>query len=123
VTGRKGRAAQQNLGAEVARGRVLLFLHADTRLPEDYVSHVFETLMDRRVVLGAFGFKTDLRQTLMRFFEISTHLRSRYLHLPYGDQALFLRRTVFVNTGGFPDVPIAEDLAFVRRLSSVAGLH
>ncbi|MEW6666315.1 MAG: TIGR04283 family arsenosugar biosynthesis glycosyltransferase [Thermodesulfobacteriota bacterium] len=118
VEARSGRAAQQNAGAEIARGKVLLFLHADTRLPDGYVSHVFETLMDRRVVLGAFGFRTDLATPLMRLVEIATWLRSRYLHLPYGDQALFLRRAAFMNAGGFPEVPIAEDLLLVRRLSS-----
>lgn len=118
LSGPRGRAAQQNLGASSARGEVILFLHADTRLPKHYVSHVFETLMDRKVVLGAFGFKTDLRRPFMRFIQFTTHLRSRYLHLPYGDQALFLRREVFQGAGGFPEVPIAEDLLLVRRLSS-----
>jgi rSAM/selenodomain-associated transferase 2 len=118
LKGPRGRAVQQNHGAMRARGRVILFLHADTRLPEKYVAHVFETLMDRRVVLGAFGFKTDLRRPFMRFIQLTTHFRSRYLHLPYGDQALFLRREVFEGAGGFPEVPIAEDVLLVRRLSS-----
>jgi rSAM/selenodomain-associated transferase 2/rSAM/selenodomain-associated transferase 1 len=112
----RGRSVQQNRGAEVARGKVLLFLHADTRLPEDYPSHVFETLMDPRVVLGAFRFKTDLDAPLARIVEALVDLRSRHLRLPYGDQALFLRKTVFEKAGGFPDVPIGEDFFLVRHM-------
>jgi len=117
IRGRRGRALQQNQGAATARASVLLFLHADTLLPKDYVAQVFETLMDRRVALGAFRFKTNVDQPLMRGIELATHIRSKYLRLPYGDQALFLRKTRFQTTGGFPEMPIAEDLFFVRLVS------
>lgn len=117
ITGPRGRALQQNRGAAVARASILLFLHADTLLPKDYVAQVFETLMDRRVALGAFRFRTDLDRPLMRGIEFTTHIRSRYLRLPYGDQALFLRKSHFQAVGGFPEMPIAEDLFFVRLVS------
>jgi rSAM/selenodomain-associated transferase 2/rSAM/selenodomain-associated transferase 1 len=117
IAGQRGRALQQNLGAAAARGSVLLFLHADTLLPQDYVSQVFETLMDRKVALGAFCLKTSLHRPLMRGIELTTRVRSRYLRLPYGDQALFLRKCRFQAVGGFPEMPIAEDLFFVRLLS------
>lgn len=113
----RGRAVQQNRGAAEAQGRVLLFLHADTRLPPGYVRHVFEALMDRGVIGGAFRLKTDLDASWMRAIERLTDLRSRRLRLPYGDQALFVRREAFEALGGFPKVAIAEDLAFVRRLN------
>jgi rSAM/selenodomain-associated transferase 2/rSAM/selenodomain-associated transferase 1 len=113
----RGRALQQNRGAAVAEGRVVLFLHADTRLPEKYVFQVFETLMDPGVVLGAFRFKTDLDSPSMRFIEAATNFRSRFLRLPYGDQALFIRKGLFQACGGFPQVSIAEDLFFVRHLA------
>ena len=73
--------------------------------------------MDRRTVLGAFRFKTYLDRPLMRGVEFTTNIRSRYLRLPYGDQALFVRRSCFQALGGFPDTPIAEDLFFVRLVS------
>ena len=123
VIGHRGRAAQQNVGAAVARGEVLLFLHADTRLPPGYVKHVFETLMNHRTALGAFRFDTDAPNAAMRWIAFWTNLRAAHLGLPYGDQALFLRRREFDRAGGFPDVPIAEDLYLaraMRRQGSVA---
>ena len=117
LTGPRGRALQQNRGAAAASGRVLLFLHADTLLPKDYVAQVFETLMDRRVALGAFRFKTNLARLLMRGIEFTTHIRSECMRLPYGDQALFVRKATFLAVGGFPEIPIAEDLFFVQGVS------
>lgn len=114
---RRGRASQQNSGAKAARGRVLLFLHADTLLPENYVDHVFEILMDPRVCAGAFRFKTDLGGAFMRIIEFTTWIRSHLMAMPYGDQALFMRRAVFDSTGGFREIPLGEDFYMVRRLS------
>jgi len=122
ISGPRGRASQQNRGAAEARGSVLLFLHADTVLPEDYVAQVFETLMDRRVILGAFRFKTNLDGPLMRVLEFATNIRSRHLRLPYGDQALFVRRSCFQASGGFPEMPIAEDLFFVGQVSRLGRI-
>jgi len=116
LTTRKGRALQQNAGAASARGKVLLFLHADTLLPERYVEHVFETLLSRRTAAGAFRFKTDCRVPLISAVEWMTNVRSRLFQLPYGDQALFIERAQFNAVGGFPHVSIAEDLLLVRRL-------
>jgi rSAM/selenodomain-associated transferase 2/rSAM/selenodomain-associated transferase 1 len=123
IAGPRGRALQQNFGAAAAKGSVLLFLHADTLLPKDYVAQVFETLMGRKVVLGAFRFKTNLDRPLMRTIELATHIRSRYLRLPYGDQALFLRKSHFQAAGGFPEMPIAEDLFFVRLVSKLGRIE
>ena len=109
------RALQQNRGALMATGTTLLFLHADTRLPEGYVPLVFETLMGGSV-LGAFRFRTDLRHPLIKVFEWGAHFRSAFLHLPYGDQALFMEKSTFEKAGGFPPAPVAEDFFFVRNL-------
>ncbi len=115
-TSYRGRARQQNRGALCAGGRVLLFLHADTRLSGSYVNHVFEILMDTETVAGAFRFKTNHDASLMKLIELMTNIRSQYFKLPYGDQGLFVRKSVFEAVGGFPEVPIAEDLSLVRRL-------
>lgn len=117
IKGPKGRAGQQNLGAEASRGKVLLFLHADTRLPGGFVKHVFEALMDPHTIAGAFRFKTDFDTPLMKAIEFLTNFRSTHLNLPYGDQGLFIPKPVFDRLGGFPDVEIAEDLFFVRGLA------
>jgi len=117
-----GRAVQQNVGAAKARGRVLLFLHADTRLPADFDLQLFEVLMDPRVAMGAFQFKTDLQGWTMRWIEGAARLRARWLKLPYGDQALFMRRSRFWQAGGFPEVPIAEDLFLARNMAGLGRI-
>jgi uncharacterized protein len=117
VNGPRGRADQQNRAAAVARGEVLLFLHADTRLPDDYVRYIFEALMDRRIVLGAFRFATDRASPAMRWITFFTNLRAGWCGLPYGDQGLFMRRADFFRIGRFPQVPIAEDLFLVRKIT------
>ncbi|MFC1895047.1 TIGR04283 family arsenosugar biosynthesis glycosyltransferase [Thermodesulfobacteriota bacterium] len=118
IKSRPGRARQQNLGAIDAKGDVLLFLHADTRLPDGFLREVFDALLDPRVHLGAFRFQTDLDSRAMRLVEHFVLIRSKLLNLPYGDQALFFRRPVFWKAGGFPDTPIAEDLFLVRTLGT-----
>ncbi len=116
-TSSKGRGVQQNIGAKTAQGRVLLFLHADTILPDNFAAHVYETLMGSGVIAGAFRFKTDLNTPFMKIVEFTTNLRAMYFKLPYGDQGLFLKRETFQSAGGFPEVPIAEDLYLMRTLS------
>ncbi len=113
----RGRGAQQNRGAETAMGEVLLFLHADTQLPKGYVSQIFEALMEPGVVGGAFQFKTDWECFSMGFIEFFTNLRARFLRLPYGDQGLFIRKSIFEDIGGFQNTPVAEDLMFIRQVT------
>jgi rSAM/selenodomain-associated transferase 2/rSAM/selenodomain-associated transferase 1 len=110
------RARQMNAGAASATGSVLLFLHADTRLPCDYLRAVSETLCQPQVVAGAFRFRIDGDFLGKQVIEWGTNLRSRLLQMPYGDQTLFLRRAAFENLGGFADLPIMEDYELVRRL-------
>ena len=121
-TGPPGRALQQNAGAAAARGKVLLFLHADTLLPADYSRQVFETLMDHRMVAGAFQFKTDCGEPGMRLIEKAARIRSSLFQMPYGDQALFMPQSIFKSVGGFPITPIAEDLYLVRRLARLGRI-
>ncbi len=120
--GPKGRAVQQNMGAQMAKGKVLLFLHADTILPDHYEKYIFDAMMDPELVAGAFGFKTDMTGFLMKGVSVVTNLRARYLKMPYGDQCLFVRKSVFESIGGFPQVQIAEDLFLMRVLAKTGRI-
>ncbi|TVQ51307.1 MAG: DUF2064 domain-containing protein [Phycisphaerales bacterium] len=111
-----GRAAQMNAGAARARGELLLFLHADTRLPFGYRDEVVRLISRADVAGGAFRFALDSVSPALRQIERGTNLRSRWGGLPYGDQALFLQRDRFETLGGYPDWPVLEDFELIRRL-------
>ncbi len=111
-----GRGVQQNRGAAQASGEILLFLHADTVLPADFPRHVETALREPGVVAGAFRFKLDEDAWDLRWVEWMVERRCRLFQLPYGDQAIFLRREAFDAVGGFPDTPVMEDYELVVRL-------
>jgi rSAM/selenodomain-associated transferase 2 len=111
-----GRAQQMNIGAVAARGDILLFLHADTQLPQNYQKIVQLTLAKEKVIAGAFELAIDGQQWSLRLVEKMVNWRSHFLSLPYGDQAIFLDKKVFQDLGGFANLPIMEDFEFVQRL-------
>jgi len=124
LTAQRGRATQMNAGASVATGGVLLFLHADVALPADALAHIERALADPRVVGGAFRTWTVAdRPTRLGPLLHLADLRSRYSSLPYGDQALFVRAPVFRALGGFPPIPLMEDLALSRLLRNAGRLR
>ena len=116
VMTQKGRALQMNEGARVASGDILLFLHSDTMLPDDYDKDIRQALVDPCIAVGAFGLSFDKDTLAMRLMAFGANLRSRLFSLPYGDQALFVRRADFYEAGGFQEIPIMEDVAFVRTM-------
>lgn len=124
---RPGRAMQMNRGADEASGNVLLFLHADAQLPEDAVTQIHEALDSPDFVAGAFRLQTvyDVAARSRRWVEPFLRLadlRSRYTRFPYGDQALFLPARTFRVLGGYPGVPLFEDLAITQRLRRLGDL-
>jgi len=107
---------------------VLLFLHADVRLPVDAVGWVRDALSDPRVVAGAFQTWTvaefEVSDTAGRAHWLHlADLRSRYTGLPYGDQSLFVRKHAFWQVGGYPSQPLMEDLELSRRLRSIGRIR
>jgi rSAM/selenodomain-associated transferase 2 len=116
LLGARGRAAQMNAGAAVARGDVLLFLHADTRLPPGCHGAIMHALADDLVVGGRFDLRLDAPGIPYRIIERMVSLRSRLTRVATGDQAIFARRSMFERLGGFPELPLMEDIAFCRAL-------
>ncbi len=112
----KGRARQMNIGAEAAQADTLLFLHADTQLPQDAYQRIHEALENPDCVGGAFRHSLDRKEPLYRLISICSNLRARWLGVIYGDQAVFVRRCVFKKLGGFRELEILEDGDFTRRL-------
>lgn len=111
-----GRAHQMNAGAAKATGDILLFLHADTQLPKGFDTTIRHTLSQPNVIAGAFQLTIDAPSWKLRLIEWGVNARSRYLQMPYGDQAIFLKTTTFLTLGGFPTLPIMEDFELVRQL-------
>ena len=116
IEARRGRARQMNAGAMRAAGEVLLFLHADTRLPSGFDAAVCAALADPAVAGGRFDLRLEPGSPFLDLTAALINLRSRLTGIATGDQALFVRREVFAAMGGFADIPLMEDVAFTRAL-------
>lgn len=112
----RGRARQMNAGARRATGDVLLFLHADTRLPPGFDAAVAGALADAAVAGGRFDLRLEPGSPFLDLTAGLINLRSRLTGIATGDQALFARRTAFDAVGGYQDIPLMEDVAFSRAL-------
>lgn len=122
VTAPRGRGAQMNAGASAARGAWLVFLHADSRLPPDWADVIRRGGARPEVVGGSFRLALDSRDWRARAIEWGVRARVAVFGLPYGDQAVFVRRAVFEAIGGFRDWPLMEDVDLVRRLKAAGQL-
>jgi rSAM/selenodomain-associated transferase 2 len=117
-----GRARQMNRGAEEASGEVLLFLHADTRLPLSGLRDISAALSDPHYHGGRFDVELDGEHWMLKVIGALISYRSRATKVGTGDQGIFVRRAVFESLGGFPDLPLMEDIAFCRRLKRLGGI-
>jgi rSAM/selenodomain-associated transferase 2 len=112
----KGRARQMNSGALLASGDVLLFLHADTLLPKDALAMITAAMSGGRFVAGAFDLGIDTSRRIFRITEKYVFLRTRLTRIPFGDQAIFIRREYFEKIGGYQDIPLMEDIEIMGRI-------
>ncbi len=112
----KGRGAQMNAGAAGAKGEILLFLHADTLLPRPVLDQILLALKQPDIVGGAFDLGIDSNRWGFRLIETVASLRSRITRIPYGDQAIFIKKAVFERLGGFGEIPLMEDVDLMRRV-------
>ncbi len=128
VTSEPGRGRQMNAGAAIATGDVLLFLHADTALPVGVTDHVARAMAGPApgarpgIIAGAFGLRIDAPHRSFRLIEAAVDRRSRWLGMPYGDQAIFLRAATFRAVGGYPETDAMEDFAMIRRLRKLGRI-
>lgn len=112
----KGRGNQLNRGAALAAGDIVVFLHADTRLPADAFALMEGALSDQTCPAGAFDLEIASRRSVFRIIAKIASLRSRITRIPYGDQAHFFRREYFNNIGGYANIPIMEDVEMMQRI-------
>jgi rSAM/selenodomain-associated transferase 2/rSAM/selenodomain-associated transferase 1 len=117
-----GRGIQMNAGARSARGDVLLFVHADSLMPPGYGSLIRTALRDPQVVGGYFRMRFFPSTFFLRYLELTVDLRTRIFRLPYGDQGYFVRASVFALSGGFAEIPLMEDVEFIKRLRRLGRL-
>lgn len=112
----RGRSRQMNTGATLARGDILLFLHADTFLPDHSERLIVEGMKGRRRSWGRFDVKLSGKHPLLRIIEFLMNWRSRLSHIATGDQAIFVKREIFETIGGFPEIDLMEDITLTKIL-------
>lgn len=118
----RGRGFQMNYGAKFARGEILLFLHADTILPNNFSQLIKASLSQSHIVAGAFKLAINSPRFSLKLIASLTNLRSLLCSLPYGDQGIFLYRSIFENIGGFANLPIMEDFELIQRLKKLGKI-
>ena len=116
-----GRGIQMNAGAKAATGRILVFLHADTFLPHDAIGRIREALETKKHNAGAFSMGYDTRGPVLDFLALASRLRTRFTGVPYGDQAIFIKKEFFMNIGGYREIPLMEDVELMARIKKSGG--
>jgi rSAM/selenodomain-associated transferase 2 len=116
ITAEQGRGRQMNAGAAVARGETLIFLHADTRLPDNGLGKISQTLENQKYVGGAFDLEIESDRLFLKYIAVRASFRSRLNRIPYGDQGIFIRKSYFDKIGGFKEIPLMEDIDLMRRI-------
>ncbi|MDY0375772.1 MAG: TIGR04283 family arsenosugar biosynthesis glycosyltransferase [Desulfobacterium sp.] len=115
ITAPRGRSLQQNAGAKIARGNILLFLHADTTLPHGFPGLITDTI-EQGFSGGAFDLHIDNPHPLIKLISKIASFRSRITKIPYGDQGIFLKKELFHRIDGFDEIPLMEDIALMQKV-------
>ena len=118
----RNRGLQLNMGAKNSKGDWLIFLHADTRLAHDWLRKIKSVLKGDKNFIYYFKFKINHKKIIYRFLEIFVNYRSQYFKLPYGDQGLIIHRSNYFKNKGFREIPLMEDLDFLKRLKNKKDL-
>lgn len=121
LTSPRGRSLQMNAGARLALGDMLLFLHADTRLPKNGLRLIRQVLRNPEAFAGAFDLGINSPRPIFRVIEQMANRRSRITRIPYGDQAIFIRKAVFERLSGYQPFPIMEDIDLMQRVKRAGG--
>ena len=116
LTSKKSRAIQMNAGAQIARGKILIFLHADTQLPGNALQEILKVIYEDHYPAGAFDFKIGTGKWIFRIIENNSNIRSRITRIPYGDQVHFFHRDYFFKIGMYKEIPIMEDIEIMQRI-------
>ena len=121
LTTPRGRALQMNAGAAKACGDILLFLHADTLLPQKAFPKIITALSNSSFIGGAFDLKIQNHLWIFRIIGRTASWKHRLTRVPYGDQAIFMLRRYFENIGGYAGIPLMEDVELMRRVKRQGG--
>ena len=114
----KNRGLQLNMGAKVSKEEWLIFLHADTRLTNDWIKKIKTVLKEEKNLIYFFKFKINDKKFIYRFLEILVNFRSQHFKEPYGDQGLLIHRSIYFKNNGFKSLPLMEDIDFIKRLNN-----
>jgi rSAM/selenodomain-associated transferase 2 len=117
----KGRSLQMNTGANSASGDILLFLHADTLLPLNAFNSICKTMDDAAFCGGAFRLKLDSNELFLKLVSFTASLRPYITGIPFGDQAIFMKKKYFMDIGGFKEIPLMEDTELMKRVKRSGG--
>jgi len=122
ISKERNRGLQLDIGAKKSKGEWLIFLHADTRLTKDWFKKINSFLKGNKNIIYYFEFKINHKKIIYRFLEILVNFRSKFFKQPYGDQGLIIHRTTYFKNNGFRNIPLMEDVDFLKRLNQKKDL-
>lgn len=114
ITSKKGRAFQMNKGALISKNEILLFLHADSILPENPFIYIQKALKTKKA--GAFDLGINTKNLLLKIIEKTASTRSKITKIPYGDQGIFIKKEIFNEINGYSEIPLMEDIDLMQKL-------